>query len=74
MKSIEDMCVKYIYSDAILFLKKKNNFYAANSAMLDVKFTSSLMERNNGKWLLFAQFLKAVSQVITAQDDLLVRN
>ena len=52
MKSIEDMCVKYIYSDAVLFLKKNNNFYAANSAMLDVKFTSSLMERNNGKSLL----------------------
>ena len=26
MKSIEDMCVKYIYSDAVLFLKKNNKF------------------------------------------------
>ena len=49
MKSIEDMCVKYIYSDAVLFVKKNINFYATNSAMLYVKFTSSLMEQNNGK-------------------------
>ena len=45
----EYVCVKYIYSDAILFVKKNINFYAANSAMLYVKFTSSLMEQNNGK-------------------------
>ena len=38
---IEDMRVKYIHSDAVLFLKKNNKFCGANSAILDVKFTSS---------------------------------
>ena len=41
---IEDMRVKYIHSDAVLFLKKNNKFRGANSAILDVKFTSSSME------------------------------
>ena len=34
------MRVKYIHSDAILFLKN-NKFRGANSAILDIKFTSS---------------------------------
>ena len=41
---IEDTCMKYIHSDAALFLKKNNKFYVANFAILDVKFTSSSME------------------------------
>ena len=34
--------MKYIHSDAVLFLKKNNKFRGANSAILDVKFTGSL--------------------------------
>ena len=45
--TIEDMCVKYIHSNAILFLKKNDKFCAAISAILDVKFT--VQWKNDGK-------------------------
>ena len=66
-----DMRVNYIHSDAVLFLKKNNKFRGANSAILDVKFTSSSMEE---RWKMIAlmllqncgtMLLKEVSQVIT---------
>ena len=50
-KLIEDMRVNYIHSDAVLFLKKNNKFRGANSAILDVKFTSSSMEE---QWKMIA--------------------
>ena len=43
--------MKYIHSNAILFLKINNKFCAANSAILDVKFTSSSMEE---QWEMIA--------------------
>ena len=45
------MRVKYIHSDAILFLKNNNKFRGANSAILDIKFTSSSMEE---RWKMIA--------------------
>ena len=42
--------MKYTHSDAI-FLTKNNKFCAANSAILDVKFTSSSMEE---QWKMIA--------------------
>ena len=45
------MRVKYIHSDAILFLKNNNKFCGANSAILDIKFTSSSMEE---RWKMIA--------------------
>ena len=51
--------MKYIHSDAILFLKKNNKFHGANSTILDVKFTSSSMEErwkmNSFKMIAFAK-------------------
>ena len=44
------MRVKYIHSDAILFLKN-NKFRGANSTILDIKFTSSSMEE---RWKMIA--------------------
>ena len=43
--------MKYIHSDAVLFLNKENKFHAANFAILDVKFTSRLAQlwKNDGK-------------------------
>ena len=40
------MRVKYIHSDAILFLKKNNKFLAANSAILDIKFNGRTTEND----------------------------
>ena len=37
--------MKYIHSNAILFLKINDKFCAANFAILDIKFTSSSMEQ-----------------------------
>ena len=45
------MRVNYIHSDAVLFLKKNNKFCTANSAILDIKFTSSSMEE---RWKMIA--------------------
>ena len=45
------MCVKYIHSDAVLFLKENNKFRGANSTILDAKFTSSSMEE---QWKMIA--------------------
>ena len=45
------MSVKYIHSDAILFLKKNNKFRGATSTILDVKFISSSMEE---RWKMIA--------------------
>ena len=59
--------MKYIHSNAILFLRINNKFCAANSAILDVKFTSSSMDE--WEMIAFANcstlFLKEVFHVIT---------
>ena len=52
---LEDIYVKYIHSDAVLFLNKENKFHAANFAILDLKFTSSsIME----EWWEIIAFVK----------------
>ena len=62
------MRVKYIHSNAVLVLKKNDKFCVANSAILDVKFTSSSM-KERWEMIAFAKLrhnaLEEVSQVIT---------
>ena len=57
--------MNYIHSNAVLFLKKSNKFCRANSAILDVKFTSSSMEERLLLQNCGTMLLKEVSQMIT---------
>ena len=69
--------MKYIHSNAILFRKINDKFCAANSAILDIKFTSSSMEERC-EMIAFAKLwhnaLQEVSQVITNHNPVFQGN